>query len=102
MMIRMFLVMMMKFGHQALSVVWESGHGEPYSGKDRFQEIYLSKIVIRKYFYQRWISVQKNWKRMTKGSKTDPQIGKPVRAVLNANMEAWRDAVIIRVARSLR
>ena len=45
MMIRMFLVMMMKFGHQALSVVWESGHGEPYSGKDRFQEIYLSKIV---------------------------------------------------------
>ena len=37
-----------------------------------------------------------------KGSKTDPQIGKPVRAVLTADMEAWRDAVIIRVTGSLR
>ena len=86
MMIRMFLVMMMKFGHQALSVVWESGHGEPYSGKDRFQEIYLSKIVIRKYFYQRWISVQRQ-ERMKKVSK---RILKSENLSVQFSLQIWK------------
>ena len=93
--------MMMKFGHQALSVVGESGHGEPSSGRDRCQEIYLLKDSHQEIFLSKMDFSPKTGNN-EKGSKTDPQIEKPVRAVLNADMEAWRDAVIIRVTRSLR
>ena len=63
-----------QFYHQALSVVWEGRHGEPSSGKDIFQKICSSKIGL---------------------------VARPISAVFHADVEARRDAIIVRVTGSL-